>query len=236
MLKFFRKIRQNLIFKGNTVKYLKYVIGEIILVVIGILIALQINNWNESRKLVVEEKQYYKNIKRQLNEDADFINNNIEFNQYYYDQYDYATQQLLNNDRSHLDSLAIIALNLLEYSDFHQESNIYAALVNSGEIKLINNQDIVEGLQKLEETYIYINRLEASHFDIIKGVYPELSKIIRFFPLKIERVDQFFGFEFQNHFFILKDIMVEKDEIYNQALKKIDQILSLIDEELSGKL
>ena len=232
MLKFFRKIRQNLIFKGNTVNYLKYAIGEIILVVIGILIALQINNWNESRKLVVEEKQYYKNIKRQLNEDADFINNNIEFNQYYYNQYDYATQQLLNNDRSHLDSLAIIALNLLEYSDFHQESNIYAALVNSGEIKLINNQDIVEGLQKLEETYIYINRLEASHFDIIKGIYPELSKIIRFHPLKVERVDQFFEFEFQNHFFILKDIMVEKDQIYHQALERIDHILSMIDKEL----
>jgi hypothetical protein len=232
MLKFFRKIRQNLIFKGNTVNYLKYAIGEIILVVIGILIALQINNWNESRKLVVEEKQYYKNIKRQLNEDVDFINNNIEFNQYYYDQYDYATQQLLNNDRSHLDSLAIIALNLLEYSDFHQESNIYAALVNSGEIKLINNQDIVEGLQKLEETYIYINRLEASHFDIIKGIYPELSKIIRFHPLKVERVDQFFEFEFQNHFFIMKDIMVEKDQIYHQALERIDHILSMIDKEL----
>ena len=231
MLKFFRKIRQNLIFKGNTVNYLKYAIGEIILVVIGILIALQINNWNESRKLVVEEKQYYKNIKRQLNEDADFINNNIEFNQYYYDQYDYATQQLLSNDRSHLDSLAIIALNLLEYSDFHQESNIYAALVNSGEIKLINNQDIVEGLQKLEETYIYINLLEASHFDIIKGIYPELSKIIRFHPLKVERVDQFFEFEFQNHFFILKDIMVEKDQIYHQALERIDHILSMIDKE-----
>ena len=232
MLKFFRKIRQNLIFKGKTVNYLKYAIGEIILVVIGILIALQINNWNESRKLVVEEKQYYKNIKRQLNEDADFINNNIEFNQYYYDQYDYATQQLLNNDRSHLDSLAIIALNLLEYSDFHQESNIYAALVNSGEIKLINNQDIVEGLQKLEETYIYINRLEASHFDIIKGVYPDLSKIIRFYPLKVERVDQFFEFEFQNHFFIMKDIMVEKEQIYHQALERIDHILSMIDKEL----
>jgi len=236
MLKFFRKIRQNLISSGKTANYLKYAIGEIILVVIGILIALQINNWNESRKLVIEEKQYYKNIKRQLNEDASFINDNIEFNQYYYDQYNYATKLLLSNDRSHLDSLAIIAINLLEYSDFHQESNIYAALVNSGEIKLIKNQDIVEGLQKLEETYIYINRLETSHFDIIKGVYPELSKIIRFFPLKIERVDQFFGFEFQNHFFILKDIMVEKDEIYHQALKKIDQILSLIDEELSGKL
>jgi len=232
MLKFFRKIRQNLISNGKTANYFKYAIGEIILVVIGILIALQINNWNESRKLVIEEKQYYKNIKRQLNEDAGFINNNIEFNQYYYDQYDYATQQLLSNDRSHLDSLAKISINLLEYSDFHQESNIYAALVNSGEIKLIKNQDIVEGLQKLEETYIYINRLEASHFDIIKGVYPELSKIIRFHPLKVERVDKLYEFEFQNHFFILKDIMVEKDDIYHQALDKIDQILSLIDEEL----
>ena len=46
MIKFFRKIRQNLLSQGKTRKYLKYAIGEIILVVIGILIALQVNNWN----------------------------------------------------------------------------------------------------------------------------------------------------------------------------------------------
>ncbi|WP_282043407.1 DUF6090 family protein [Winogradskyella flava] len=50
MIKFFRKIRQDLLSKGKTGKYLKYAIGEIILVVIGILIALGINNWNENRK------------------------------------------------------------------------------------------------------------------------------------------------------------------------------------------
>ena len=50
MIKFFRKIRQNLIMENKTSKYFKYAIGEIILVVIGILIALQINNWNENRK------------------------------------------------------------------------------------------------------------------------------------------------------------------------------------------
>ena len=50
MIKFFRKIRQNLIMENNIGKYFKYAIGEIILVVIGILIALQINNWNEERK------------------------------------------------------------------------------------------------------------------------------------------------------------------------------------------
>ncbi len=50
MIKLFRKIRKNLLAEGKTINYLKYAIGEIILVVIGILIALQVNNWNEKRK------------------------------------------------------------------------------------------------------------------------------------------------------------------------------------------
>ncbi len=50
MIKFFRKIRYDLMEKNKTGKYLKYAIGEIVLVVIGILIALQINNWNEEKK------------------------------------------------------------------------------------------------------------------------------------------------------------------------------------------
>ena len=47
MIKFFRKIRQNLLSQGKTGKYLKYAVGEIILVVFGILIALQLNAWKE---------------------------------------------------------------------------------------------------------------------------------------------------------------------------------------------
>lgn len=50
MIKFFRKIRYDLLEKNKTGKYFKYAIGEIILVVIGILIALSINNWNENAK------------------------------------------------------------------------------------------------------------------------------------------------------------------------------------------
>ncbi len=50
MIKFFRKIRQDLLMENKTGKYFKYAIGEIVLVVIGILIALQINNWNTERQ------------------------------------------------------------------------------------------------------------------------------------------------------------------------------------------
>jgi hypothetical protein len=51
MLQFFRKIRYDLINNNKTGKYLKYAIGEILLVPIGILLALQVNNWNENRKM-----------------------------------------------------------------------------------------------------------------------------------------------------------------------------------------
>ena len=49
MIKFFRHIRQQLLMENKTTKYLKYAIGEVVLVIIGILLALQINNWNENR-------------------------------------------------------------------------------------------------------------------------------------------------------------------------------------------
>src|SRR5210317_82159 len=49
MIKFFRKIRQNLLSEGKSGKYLKYAVGEIILVVIGILIAVQLNDFNEKK-------------------------------------------------------------------------------------------------------------------------------------------------------------------------------------------
>lgn len=66
MIKFFRKIRQNLLLENRTGKYLKYAIGEIILVVIGILIALQINNWNEQRKDNVKEQEILKRLRKEF--------------------------------------------------------------------------------------------------------------------------------------------------------------------------
>ncbi|MFK7783267.1 DUF6090 family protein, partial [Psychroserpens sp.] len=62
MIKLFRKIRYNLMSENKTGKYFKYAIGEIVLVVIGILIALQINNWNEQRKTRISEISYIQSI------------------------------------------------------------------------------------------------------------------------------------------------------------------------------
>jgi hypothetical protein len=65
MIKFFRKIRQKTLTENKFGKYLTYAIGEIILVVIGILIALQINNWNENQKKSILENQYLIRLKEE---------------------------------------------------------------------------------------------------------------------------------------------------------------------------
>ena len=58
MIKFFRRIRQQLLTENKFSKYVLYAVGEIILVVVGILIALSINNWNSIQKNLVAEKDY----------------------------------------------------------------------------------------------------------------------------------------------------------------------------------
>ncbi|MCA0154264.1 DUF6090 family protein [Winogradskyella vincentii] len=73
MIKFFRKIRQNLLSENKFSKYLIYAIGEIVLVVIGILIALQINNWNEERKIENMGKEYIGEIYTDLKNEVSNI-------------------------------------------------------------------------------------------------------------------------------------------------------------------
>ena len=75
MIKFFRRIRYDLMDNNKTGKYLKYAIGEIILVMIGILLALQVNTWNEKRKNLILEKEFKIGLKNDLIRDKE----NLEF-------------------------------------------------------------------------------------------------------------------------------------------------------------
>ena len=79
MLKLFRKIRYDLTSGEKTYRYLKYAIGEIFLVVIGILIALQINNWNVHRLEKIKTRSYISNIKNDLYTDIENLNDLINY-------------------------------------------------------------------------------------------------------------------------------------------------------------
>ena len=72
MINFFRKIRYNLMEQNKTGKYFKYAIGEVVLVMVGILLALQVNNWNEDR--VQQQKEIVNLIELKKSLESDLIN------------------------------------------------------------------------------------------------------------------------------------------------------------------
>tara|TARA_R110002073_G_scaffold8207_3_gene45762 strand:+ start:46658 stop:47386 length:729 start_codon:yes stop_codon:yes gene_type:complete len=98
MLKIFRRIRQQLIFKNKISSYLLYAIGEIVLVMIGILLALQVTNWNEEKKLKNQLNTILKTVSLDLKTDTIVANNIIRFYDTVKKKSDLIIQQKLNRN------------------------------------------------------------------------------------------------------------------------------------------
>ena len=232
-MKLFKTLRQDFIKQGNVKRYLLYAVGEILLVMIGISLAFQVSNWDDNRIKKNAEIRFYENIKEQILDDKELIAGQRHYNNHYMVQFKYANEIIETNDRSKLDTLGIIVRNLTNYSDFDKEGNIYETMVNSGQIKLLQNHEIVNGIRELEELYNYMNRMENIHYDaMMQHLVVALNPVIAFATNEIKKPDAVFTYEFQNLVVMLMQIMEEKDEVYTNTLYEIERVLKLIDEEL----
>jgi hypothetical protein len=153
MIKFFRRIRHSLIIENKTGRYLKYAIGEIILVVIGILIALSINNWNEGRKESRAASSFLLGIKQDLKADSLFIEKLIpEYlgRQTKFQHFTSLTQKKVGKDSLNYDK--IIEL-IIPQSTFFGKVGSYNAMISEGRTTIIKNKgllNIVQGLYEIE--------------------------------------------------------------------------------------
>ena len=236
-MKLFRNIRKSLIKQEAIKRYLLYAIGEILLVMIGISLAFQLDNWNEDRIEKNTEIRYYKNIKEQIEDDKELIQEQRNFNYQFMMQFGYAESIIESNDRTKQDTLGRIIRELTQYSDFDRKGNIYETLVNSGEIKLLQSHSIVSGIRELEEKYNYLNRMENIHYDVvITFVIQAINPAIKFSNGSIQKPDLIYNYEFQNLVQSIIQVMTEKNKVYNEALNEIESVQALIDEELDKAL
>lgn len=172
MIKFFRNIRQNLLHEGKTSKYLKYAIGEIVLLVIGILIALQINNWNEVQKSKELEISYLENLKEDVKLDS------LYFERGWFTNAGKKIEGLTKAKKYYLDGIVppdtISFINDIAYGGIYgigginPNSRTYKELVSTGNISLISNQDIRE---KIVGYYLNTDFL-SSYASNLQSGYP----------------------------------------------------------------
>ena len=162
MIKFLRKIRYDLMEKNKTGKYLKYAIGEIVLVVIGILIALSINNWNENRKNNELVKVYCQQLSDDLLIDLEIIDYTINR----LDEVDELGMYMLNflnNKLEVVDTLKLKHSLLLSDNAFAFSPNqlAYDDLIQSGSINLLKDKN----LKKLLGGYYTVKSIEKENND-----------------------------------------------------------------------
>lgn len=145
MIGFLRKIRKSLLESGKASKYLLYALGEILLVVIGILIALQINNWNQNRIDRINENRVLKSIADEINGFRWKIERGIDT----YQEVVLASGHLLKevngeNNTSDLDSMDYALARIGDRWLFGKGNitTIYDALTGSGELGLIGSDQM----------------------------------------------------------------------------------------------
>lgn len=177
MITLFRRIRQKLINSGSVTKYLLYATGEILLVVIGILIALQVNNWNEDRKNQELSKQYLTSLRADLNEDLEMLNEEYEFgladSVYTNSIINRIKDSQLNPDT--IKTVVLFEFNALVRAPRPHNRKTYNTLISTGDIGLLNN-DIAQNLIQLNKKQDVIIRLIEAPLDLYNPIFMTFSK------------------------------------------------------------
>lgn len=253
MIKFFRHIRYKLMSENKTGKYFKYAIGEILLVVIGILIALQINTWNEGRKAEKLRIHLLLNLKVDMEQDLSRLST---INRFINERENYA-KFLLNyfeNPPKEIDSIEVVVA--LERSGFAHTLEppmpTYTEMKGSGNLSLLKSETLKKSLASYN-TFITTNsKIEARNENVFSNfsnaVLAYMDSDFGYIDINEKAPEAYRGINFDleamlkdnNIKLLLKN--VHNKSIVEQRFKtdlvkpRIKRVLSLINEQLKDTL
>lgn len=251
MLKIFRNIRQKMVAQSRIRNYMLYALGEIILVVIGILIALQINTWNQNRLNRIEEQKILKNLK------ADFENNKAlleaakkkceEGISYCLAMLNYTGNKEKPKTARAFDS---ILNNIFTSPNYSPLSGTLDELINSGKLGVLRSEDLRKkisswkpGLEVLKGRYgenqDYLDNI--NDFMVMHGNWLNADKTAKTRSVNFPKS----GFEFDNRTLLqnqefenlVENVAIGLDNYLNrlnQTSILLDDILNLINTNIKN--
>jgi len=180
MIKFFRNIRKNLLSKGKTANYLKYAIGEIVLVMIGILLALQVNNWNEVRKDNIRKNLLLKSLKVEFSLNLNQLDSVLYFDNLVVK----STYRFLHLDENewvanNTDSLRVLLQSTSWLWTFDAQNGALRSGISSGDIHLIKNDSLINLLFSWQDVVADAKENEDRSINLRLDSYEVLDRFIR---------------------------------------------------------
>ena len=164
MIKFFRKIRQRLVTENKFTQYLIYAVGEIVLVVIGILIAMSINNWNQNKIESNTTNNYLRKIESNIQQDLKMSQNLLEFRINNSAQCLEASQMLVNRDFSDQETIQSAVFGLLIELPLNYNKSAFESLISSGNLSKIEDSNIEDMIYSY---YRLVDNIESQENDLL---------------------------------------------------------------------
>jgi hypothetical protein len=229
MIKFFRRIRQNLLNEGKTSKYFKYAIGEIVLVVVGILIALWLNNLREKSENLKSECFYLTNLLDNLNEDKKEISF-IQSQQSSRVAIRNSFFRLLENTDFDKKSISKSYTQVTEFNlTFFADPSAFNSLKSSGNLGLIQNKNLQLKLSNLYEKVYYRIDYNGRLYD--QRIEMTSTKLIPYFDYSTK---EFTNLDIIKHNQLRNIVAFEQDynvfytSLLEKAIIKIEELQEII--------
>ena len=246
MIKFFRKIRQKTLTENKFGKYLTYAIGEIVLVVIGILIALQINSWNQSKKDRLEEYSILTRLESNLQEDLNKINSLYQYNERLVRDLKVIIRGLSNKDLE-MDIFAERSKDMSIYATFDKIDGTYKETVAAGKLSLIIDDEIRNEISKFYETaesdfpvdFITQNQMEMyimPTFFRTLGYTKEFAFVTTMEPNEFESIDMELIYNNKEYRSVLTSklgLLNAQVRQWKEQQKRIEYLLEIITQEIN---
>jgi len=234
MIKFFRHIRQRLLNENKMTKYLAYAIGEIILVVIGILIALQINNWNQFRNDRDKEQMFLHKLKSNLNTDKVAYQGIIKKHNEFGNSIDTIIKMLENDKPVNPEIFNKHVRAVYDMTQFTVTKTAFDNLLGSGSLDIISNDSLaeqillyyrdVERLDKGIDNVFFVQSMENITPYMLLNFDPRNFNI-SYKKLKEEAF-------FYNSILMKRGLIDQQKEYYEKQIYKIGEITESINLEL----
>jgi hypothetical protein len=205
MIKYFRKIRQNLLAEGKTGKYLKYAVGEIVLVLIGILLALQVNNWNINQNNLKESREFVNRLQKEIISNINFTKSEIQRKEREIKSALAILKMIDEEDKTKNSSRSLDSLIFISMTNNNMEFKIGTLNegFNTGKVALITSDSLKSLLYGLPSIIDETRVLEKyNNEDLNSYFYPFIYKNISFRQMDgvhSEYADQIGTSKFTNH-------------------------------------